>query len=179
MGRKDNKNKGFTLIELLVVIAIIGVLATLLLLQLGGARAKARDAKRIADTSQTRTAVEQYFDDNGGTYPAVSLYDVSDPLQRYLGIGRMANTLDPLDSAQYGYSTAPVVSSKILRFQVWVELEAGSPALRTDDDITTTGWTARSTGRMGVLTNGTDPGSGNCADGDLSNNNCVFDVGAK
>ena len=63
MGRRNDRNKGFTLIELLVVIAIIGVLATLLLLQLGGARAKARDAKRISDVTQVRTAIEQYFDE--------------------------------------------------------------------------------------------------------------------
>lgn len=167
------------MVELLVVIAIIGVLATLLLLQLGGARGKARDTKRISDISQLRTAIEQYFDDNSGTYPALSLYDASDPLKSYLGTGRMANTTDPLDQVQYGYSTAPAISGKILRYQVWAELEVGNPALKTDDDITTTGWTARSTGRLGVLTNGADPVSGSCADNDVSNANCVFDVGVK
>ncbi len=176
---KLNKEKGFTLVELLVVIAIIGVLATLLLLQLGGARGKARDAKRISDVAQLRTALEQYYDDNAGTYPAMSLYDASDPLKAYIGVGRMANTTDPLDQAQYGYSTAPAVGGKLLKYQVWVELEVGNPALKTDDDITTTGWTARSTGRLGVLTNGPDPVSGQCADNDLSNANCVFDVGLK
>lgn len=179
MKRSSSINKGFTLVELLVVIAIIGVLATLLLLQLGGARAKARDGKRISDISQLRVAIEQYFDDNSGSYPALSLYDASDPLKPYLGTGRMATTTDPLDQAQYGYSSAPAVSGKIIRYQVWAELENGNPALKTDDDITTTGWTARSTGRMGVLTNGGDPVSGSCADNDLSNNNCVFDVGIK
>lgn len=176
---KINKDKGFTLVELLVVIAIIGVLATLLLLQLGGARGKARDAKRIADLTQIRTAIEQYFDDNAGTYPAISLYDVSDPLRAYIGTGRMANTTDPLDQVQYGYSTAPATVGKILRYQVWAELEVGNPALKTDDDISTVGWTARSTGRMGVLTNGTDPATGTCLDNILSDNNCVFDVGIR
>src|SRR3989344_640620 len=178
MGRRNDRNKGFTLIELLVVIAIIGVLATLLLLQLGGARAKARDAKRISDVTQVRTAIEQYFDDNGGTYPQVSLY-TGDPLAPYLGAGRMTATTDPLDQAQYGYSTAPLTGGKALRYQVWGELEIGNPGIRTDDDITTTCWTARSTGRMGVLTNGADPATGTCVDNDLSNENCVFDVGTK
>jgi len=63
-----NKNKGFTLIELLVVIAIIGLLASVVLLALNSARAKSRDAKRIADMRQIATALELYFNDNSG-YP--------------------------------------------------------------------------------------------------------------
>lgn len=62
------KNKGFTLIELLVVIAIIGLLATIVLVSLNTARAKARDANRIADLKQIQLAVEMYYDDNG-SYP--------------------------------------------------------------------------------------------------------------
>src|SRR3989338_11364149 len=65
--------KGFTLVELLVVIAIIGILATLLLLQLGTARQRARDAKRIADVNQVRTALELYYDDNS-SYPLMGTY---------------------------------------------------------------------------------------------------------
>ena len=59
-----NKNKkGFTLIELLVVIAIIGLLSALSILALGSARARARDAKRVADVKQMQTALEMYFND--------------------------------------------------------------------------------------------------------------------
>ena len=65
---KKNKN-GFTLIELLVVIAIIGLLSTLSILALNQARASARDARRVADVSQMRTALEMYYNDNAN-YPA-------------------------------------------------------------------------------------------------------------
>ncbi len=62
--------KGFTLIELLVVIAIIGLLSTLAVVSLNNARAKSRDAKRIADVKQIQTALELYYNDNNG-YPVL------------------------------------------------------------------------------------------------------------
>ena len=63
------KNKqGFTLIELLVVIAIIGLLSTLSILALNTARARSRDARRVADVKQIQTALEMYYND-AGSYP--------------------------------------------------------------------------------------------------------------
>lgn len=56
---------GFTLIELLVVISIISLLSSIVLTSVNSARAKARDARRIADLNQIRTALEFYFDANG------------------------------------------------------------------------------------------------------------------
>ena len=56
--------KAFTLIELLVVIAIIGILASVVVVNVGSARAKARDAKRISDMKAIQTALEMYYDDN-------------------------------------------------------------------------------------------------------------------
>jgi uncharacterized protein (TIGR02145 family)/prepilin-type N-terminal cleavage/methylation domain-containing protein len=60
---KPNK-KAFTLIELLVVIAIIGILTTVAVIALNNARAKSRDAKRVADVKQVQTALELFFNDN-------------------------------------------------------------------------------------------------------------------
>jgi len=75
--------KGFTLIELLVVIAIIGLLSTLSVLALNSARARSRDAKRIADVKQIQTALEMYYNDNNN-YPSTldALASTTPPLMR-------------------------------------------------------------------------------------------------
>jgi prepilin-type N-terminal cleavage/methylation domain-containing protein len=62
--------KGFTLIELLVVVAIMGLLATLAITALNTARARARDARRVADIRQIQAALELYFMDEAA-YPTL------------------------------------------------------------------------------------------------------------
>lgn len=59
---------GFTIIELLVVISVIALLASVIMVSLNSARAKARNAKRVSDLLQIQTALELYYDDNN-RYP--------------------------------------------------------------------------------------------------------------
>ncbi len=73
-GNKKMRKKGFTLIELLVVIAIIGLLSTMAVVSLNGARAKARDAQRISDLKQMSTALEIY-QTSAGDYHAFQDYN--------------------------------------------------------------------------------------------------------
>lgn len=161
-GLALSSSKGFTLVELLVVIAIIGILATLLLLQLGIARQRARDAKRIADVSQVRTASELYFDD-AGTYPQVATY---------AGLGALLVPkymtqlpTDPLNVGNYAYNYA---YNGLTRYHVWAELEQSAGALKSDADINSSvGWTGQ--GRDGADANGA-----NCTTAAID---CVYDQG--
>src|SRR3989338_3168156 len=65
------QQRGFTLIELLVVIAIIGLLSSVVLASLNGARAKGRDARRLSDLKQVQVALELFAsNDAAGKYPS-------------------------------------------------------------------------------------------------------------
>jgi len=64
----NRQGRGFTLIELLVVIAIIGILASIVMVSMAGARSKARDAVRKSDIRQIGSAMELYYNDNEHYY---------------------------------------------------------------------------------------------------------------
>jgi prepilin-type N-terminal cleavage/methylation domain-containing protein len=59
------RHRGLTLIELLVVVAIIGILSTVTLALITGARASARDAARLASLDQLNKAILAYTIDKG------------------------------------------------------------------------------------------------------------------
>jgi type II secretion system protein G len=123
MGVKNlrNKNqKGFTLIELLVVIAIIGLLASVVLLALNSARAKARDAKRLADVKQMSSALELYNNDKS-YYPTSTTNTI---LSAVVGltptyIGVIPDAPQPADNGcgvSYMYQTPATPNAYTLTF---------------------------------------------------------------
>lgn len=156
------------MVELLVVIAIIGTLATLLLLQLGVARAKARDAKRIADINQLRSAVELYFDDNGGHYPTA--LDIAS-LGKYLSVPAVPT--DPVTGVAYFYAYNP--ASNPTQFHLWTELEGKSNGLNGDADINSTGWTGSALDASNATTS--EACTASYAAG--AARDCIYDVGQK
>lgn len=175
--RQVKSARGFTLIELLVVIAIISILATLLLLQLGVARAKARDAKRIADVNQVRSAMELYFDDNGHYLAGNSAASMDSLKPSYLiNIPRdplLTTCTDAYDGTAvsglncYGYTWSPALAPT--HMQIWSQLEQNNiNALHNDADINSVagGWSgATADGSIETCPNNGTP------------KNCLFDLG--
>ena len=154
-GRRTNQ-KGFTLVELLVVIAIIGMLATLVLLQLGTARSRARDARRISDINQLRSAIEQYYNDNTSYPTAITAVQ--------LGVYLARIPTDPSTGAVYGYDFDPAASPS--RFHLWAELEGVNPAFSGDADMNSTAFAGAPAGVNGATEACT-----------AAANDCVYDQG--
>jgi prepilin-type N-terminal cleavage/methylation domain-containing protein len=74
-SNKTSSNKtmsGFTLIELLVVITIIGILATIVVVNLNSARGRGQDTAIKEQMSQIRAQAALYYDDNFGYAVSVS-----------------------------------------------------------------------------------------------------------
>ena len=124
------KQKGFTLIELLVVIAIIGILASIVLVSLGGARAKARDAQRLSDVKQLALILE--MESSGGSAALATCVTADADVITCTGPGEVsqfANFSDPTGSGVCVGGVAPSTAE----CQYSVSQEDGAAAAETGD----------------------------------------------
>ena len=110
--RTKKADEGFTLIELLVVVVIIGVLVAIAVPVYLNYRKGAADKSAQSDVRGAVSAVEQFYTDNGNTYP------VSQTAQNYgstpkaaIVLNNAANnasiqTITLSDKTQLGYVNA-------------------------------------------------------------------------
>ena len=73
---KKHKSYGFTVVELIVVIVVIAVLASITAIAYRSTQADSRDKKRIADAMTLKSAIDEYYADNGA-YPSLTTCEYS------------------------------------------------------------------------------------------------------
>jgi len=130
---KIKKQKGFTLIELLVVIAIIGILASVVLVSLGGARAKARDARRESDVRQVSLAQEMYYDQwtEYATVSAVAgaqITIIAGELGNIVSTWGIGSYLNPLPQDPGGGAVANCNTAVNTGYRAYVNYAVATPA---------------------------------------------------
>lgn len=89
-------SRGFTLIELLIVIAILGILVSIVLVDVRSARNKAKNAKIEADAASLPNAAEIFAGSNGG---------------KYVGVCASQTFLQTVSAVNDAISTAPVCNA--------------------------------------------------------------------
>ena len=137
--RKDNKNfSSFTLVEMLVVVAVVGILASALLVSLGGSRAKARDARRISDLREVQNALELYYD-REEKYPKISNPGSEsswEELKTALKNAGITSSIpdDPINEGEYFYVYANCGTNNNQEYILRARLEKYSFVLSSDLD---------------------------------------------
>ena len=119
---KNNK-KGFTLIELMIVVAIIGILAAIAIPKFADLINKSKEGATKGALSSVRSAIQVYYGDNEGWFPADTLacitlnskYIGEIPMAKEPGTGHtdsrtvtaVTNGLTVTDAAGWSYFNDP------------------------------------------------------------------------
>lgn len=143
---KQPKAKGFTLIELLVVVSIIGLLASIVVVSLGGSRVQSRDAKRTADLRQIQQALELCYNDLSCATAAQNDYPVMSGTCAAIASYMAQAPVDPINSSgAFEYKCFSSASTYCLS----AKMEGTTDWVRVRPDGTLTGQTAAAAGVVG------------------------------
>ena len=197
--------RGFTLIELLVVIAIIGLLSTVIATPIQNARKKAKDVKKMAELKAVQSALDQYAEANGGSYPDTLAALSPQYMTQLPTFASVANSSTRDAFAYVTYTATPVGgAATTFGYHLGVHLDVYAEPLKNDANCfgstvgvvvtppacvwfnttgaITTAYTTYTAGMLGTATNADfDASAATAATLDPSNtcvnvNNCIFDL---
>lgn len=114
------KKGGFTLIELLVVIAIIGILASVVLSSIHGAKNRAQYNRAVLEMRQMETALFLYSEDHGHVYPNDVSRSIPPGLEVYLhnpsNLGAWPNA--PFPGSVYDWDNWDIAGEKVYQISI-------------------------------------------------------------
>jgi len=119
--------KAFTLVELAVVLLVIGILAGLLLRNLGGFTSAARDQRRIGDLRNVSSLITTYYV-RRGQYPTATTWSNLEQALKDAGVLTPGTRLPndptaPTISYKYSYCTS-TSSGRITNYVLKAQLES-------------------------------------------------------
>ena len=105
---KSNK-KGFTLIELMIVVAIIGILAAIAIPKFADLIKKSKEGATKGGLSAVRSAIQVYYGDNEGWFPADDLSCLTSGAKyiNSIPMAKLPDTPHADSSDVVGFSSAP------------------------------------------------------------------------
>jgi len=89
--------KGFAIVEILVVLAVVAILVSIVLVSMGSAREKMRDAQRMADLKKVSSVQQKYYDVSKKFFTAVSQNNIPE-MEAYFPL-----TVDPKNNEPLVY----------------------------------------------------------------------------
>lgn len=113
--------KAFTLVEMAIVLVIIGVLAAMVVSNIGGFGKKARDQKRATDLQKAYTILAGYFGNNG-------LLPSPGTNKKFSEVAELSQIKAPLSGEEYYYNTSSDVNKAYLGACFELGNSAGTPA---------------------------------------------------
>ncbi len=147
--------KGFTLIELLVVVAIIGILATVVVVNMSSAQNKARDANIKSNISTVKTAANLYYLNNGN-YTGIGCTSTANVIASAPACDSLAGTQEQITIANVAKSIKSLLSSDGLEINATASRYQASAKLPSSINTTTP--------QSAVATEGGSVASGNSYD---------------